>query len=211
MVLEGDYNDNNHRSARRLSSWEVLPLTGAPRMGIVPSPTLVNIEGDASQEILIPSSDGYVYAFGPDSRLLWRYHYGMGLSSLSATEMVVADLSRDGRPEIVFGVYGKSGGERGRLIVLSSNGELLHDIKLPDQNPDSGNGVGPCAAPTIADVDGNGTLEILLLTIDHGLDIFTVEGSACNCSVSGADEDLYCGPWPTGRGNYLRNGRVPGS
>jgi hypothetical protein len=210
MVLEGDYSDNNHRSARRLPGWEVLPLSGAPRTGIVPSPTLVNIEGDTNPEILTPSSDGYVYAFSPDSKLLWRYHYGRGISPLSATEMVVADLSRDGRPEIIFGVYGKPGGEHGRLIILSSNGDLLYDIKLPGQNSDSGNGVGPCAAPTIADVDGDGTLEILVLTIDHGLDIFTVEGSACNCTVPGGEDDLYCGPWPTGRGNYLRNGRIPG-
>ena len=32
------------------------------------------------------------------------------------------------------------------------------------------------------------------VTIDHGLDVFSVPGSAENCM-----------PWPTGRGNYLRN------
>jgi len=49
------------------------------------------------------------------------------------------------------------------------------------------------------DIDGNGTLEILILTIDHGLDIFTVEGASCNCVPHNADEDVYCGLWPTGR------------
>ncbi len=218
MVLEGDYAANNHRSARRLPGWEELPLTKRPLPnndwyppGVVPSPTLANIEGDARLEILTPSSDGYVYAFGPDSTLLWHYNYAQLRPLAYASEITVADLSGDGRPEIIFGVYGEPGGERGRLIILSSSGQLLYDIKLPGQRKDSGNGVGPCATPTVADIDGDGTLEILILTIDHGLDIFTVDGSSCNCTVPGADQDLYCGPWPTGRGNYLRNGRVPGS
>ena len=79
------------------------------------------------------------------------------------------------------------------------------------QKRDSGNGVGPCATPTVTDLDGDGNLEILVMTIDHGLDIFTVEGSGSNCSPPGADPQVYAGPWPTGRGNYLRNGRMPGS
>ena len=123
----------------------------------------------------------------------------------------MADLSGDGRPEVVFGTFGEPGGEEGYLVVLSSAGELLHDIALPNQQADSGNGVGACATPTVADIEGDGTLEILVLTIDHGMDVFTVDTSACNCAPAGADESLYCGPWPTGRGTYLRDGRVPGS
>lgn len=36
----------------------------------------------------------------------------------------------------------------------------------------------------------------------------------CSGNGDGDDQDaadapdLYCGPWPTGRGNYLRNGRI---
>ena len=123
MVLEGDYAANNHRSARRLPGWEELPLTKRPLPnndwyppGVVPSPTLANIEGDARLEILTPSSDGYVYAFGPDSNLLWRYNYAQLKPLAYASEIAVADLSRDGRPEIIFGVYGEPGGEHGRLI-----------------------------------------------------------------------------------------------
>jgi len=218
MVLEGDYEATGRRSARRLEGFEVLPLTEEPQYNegwyppsVVPAPTLADIEGDQRPEILFPSPDGYVYAFSPDGALLWRHDYVGGLPLAYATEVTVADLNGDGRPEIVFGVWGRPGTESGRLVILASNGQLLHDVKLPGQNPDSGNGVGPAAAPTIADIDGDGTLEILVLTIDHGLDIFTVEGSACNCVPPGADPDLYCGPWITGRGSYLRDGRIPGT
>jgi len=218
MVLEGDYAANGHRSGRRLPGWEVLPLTEEPFFNddwyppsVVPSPALADIEGDSRLEIITPTSDGHVYAFGPDSKLLWRYDYSQGKPLAYASETAIADLSGDGRPEIIFGVYGEPGDSHGRLVILSSAGQLLHDISLPNQNPDSGNGVGPCATPTIADIDGDGNLEILVLTIDHGLDIFTVSNSSCNCVPQNADPDLYCGPWPTGRGNYLRNGRRPGA
>jgi hypothetical protein len=56
--------------------------------------------------------------------------------------------------------------------------------------------------PTVADVDGggDGTLEIVVSLkdgVDHVRQLldYTVPGSAENCL-----------PWPTGRGNYLRNG-----
>lgn len=54
------------------------------------------------------------------------------------------------------------------------------------------------AAPSVADRDGDGTLEIVLLTFDHGVDVYNVPGSGTQCL-----------PWPTGRGNLLRNGQGP--
>jgi hypothetical protein len=216
MVLEGDYAATGHRSARRLAGWEMLPLSEEPLYNDdwyppsgVPSPALADIEGDDRPEIIAPVADGYVYALSPDAELLWRYDYTRGAPLMYASEVAVADLNRDGRPEVIFGTYGEREGD-GHLVVLSSNGQLLYDIELPNQNGGSGNGIGPAAGPTVADIDGDGQLEILLLTIDHGLDIFTVPGSSCNCTPAGADTDLYCGLWPTGRGNYLRNGRAPG-
>ena len=61
-----------------------------------------------------------------------------------------------------------------------------------------GNGIGVPAAPSIADLDGDGRLEIVLSTFDHGIDVYRVPGSGTNCL-----------PWPTGRGNLLRNGAAP--
>ena len=61
-----------------------------------------------------------------------------------------------------------------------------------------GNGVGVPAAPSIGDLTGDGTLEIVLTTFDHGIDVYTVPGSGTGCL-----------PWPTGRGSTLRNGAGP--
>lgn len=113
-----------------------------------------------------------------------------------ASEVTVADLDADGRPELVFGVYSLQA-NGGRLVVLSNVGAKLFDVTLPGQRSD-GNGIGAPAAPTIADLDGDGTLEILVATFDHGVDVFHVPGSATNCV-----------PWPTGRGSLLRAGSGP--
>lgn len=47
------------------------------------------------------------------------------------------------------------------------------------------------------DLDGDGQLEVLVQTFDHGLDVFTVPGSAENCLM-----------WPTARGGPLRSGQL---
>jgi hypothetical protein len=84
-------------------------------------------------------------------------------------------------------------------MILSASGTVLHDVPLPDPGY-NGNGNGAPAAPTVGDVDGDGQLEILVQTFDHGLDVFTVPGSGTNCVV-----------WPTARGGPLRMGQQNGS
>ena len=49
-------------------------------------------------------------------------------------------------------------------------------------------------------LDGDGQLELFVQTFDHGMDVFTVPGSACNCT-----------PWPTDRGGPLRTGQPNGN
>jgi hypothetical protein len=204
MVLEGSYGDGS-RSARRLAGWEELPETDHPwARGAgdwyppdgVPAPSVASILGDTRPEIVAPGNDGFMYGIGPDADLLWRFNYAMGAAKTFASEATIADLNRDGRPEVIFTTYALRP-DAGRLVVLANTGALLYDVTLPAQG-DNGNGIGGPAAPTVGDVDGDGALEVLVMTFDHGLDVFTVAGSGDNCL-----------PWPTGRGNLLRNGRGP--
>ncbi len=80
-------------------------------------------------------------------------------------------------------------------MILDQDGNVLHDVKLPEQGT-NGNGKGAPAAPTVMDADNNGTLEILVQTFGAGLFIYTVPGSKENLQL-----------WPTARGNFLRDGR----
>jgi hypothetical protein len=193
------------RSARRHRGFTTLPLSRKPavRTGAdyyppsgIPAPTVVDIAGDRRPEIVASVPDGSVYAVGPTGKRLWRYDYAHGAAKTFASEVVAADLNRDGTPELVFGTYALAP-RSGRLVVLSAAGKRLHDIRLRHQGTD-GNGIGVPAAPSIADLDGDGRLEIVVSTFDHGLDVYRVPGSGANCL-----------PWPTGRGNLLRNGAGP--
>jgi hypothetical protein len=203
MVLDGAHR-GGLRSARRHPGFETLPLTAKPAVrpdgdwyppSGIPAPTIVDIAGDRRPEIVASVPDGYVYAVSPTGKRLWRHDYAQGAAKTFASEVVAADLNRDGTPELVFGTYALTPAA-GRLVVLSAAGKLLHDIRLPRQGT-NGNGIGVPAAPSIGDLDRDGRLEIVLTTFDHGLDVFRVPGSAAGCL-----------PWPTGRGNLLRNGTV---
>lgn len=206
MVLEGAYGDGS-RSAMRLAGWETLPQGGAPMnvdgwyppMG-VPAATAINISGDFRPEIVVSLNDGFVHAFDAAGNRLWRYNYTHGKAIMFASEVTSADLNQDGSPELIFSTYGDPKAlDSGHLIIIAANGALLHDVFLP--NPGSnGNGNGAPAAPTIADLNGDGQLEILVQTFDHGLDIFTVPGSGCKCML-----------WTTARGGPLRMGAPNGN
>jgi hypothetical protein len=204
MALHGAQTSGAH-SAERLTAFQTLPLSEQPPVRAssdyyppdgIPAPTTVDIVGDPRPEIIAAINDGYVYAISPDGARLWRYDYAKGAPKTFASEVVVADLNKDGSPELVFGTYSLQP-NAGRIVVLAATGAELFDITLPNQGMD-GNGIGVPAAPTLGDLDGNGTLEIVVTTFDHGLDVYTVPGSGGGCML-----------WPTGRANLLRNGMGP--
>lgn len=193
------------RSARRHAGFDHPVVTGKPTprgdgdwyppTGI-PAPTLVDVDGDGHPDIVTAAPDGAVYAVSATGRLLWRYDYAHGQPKTFGSEVVAADLNRDGVPELIFGTYALRA-NAGHLLVLSATGHLLSETVLPHQRHD-GNGIGIAAAPSVGDLDGDGTLEIVTSSIDHGLDVFTVPGS-----------DTAHLPWPTGRGTTSRTGTAP--
>ncbi len=210
MVLEGSYGDGS-RSARRLSEWEHLPLSDYPlsRAGHTwyppanpPSPTVVDILGDGRPETIYGAHDGYVYCISSTAERLWRVNITHGRALMYASEVMVADLNQDSKPELILTTYGDPeniapGQPHGYLMILDTQGNILHDLMLPEQGT-NGNGKGAPAAPTVMDLNGDGNLEIVVQTFGAGCFVYTVPGSAENMLL-----------WPTGRGNYCRDGRPP--
>ncbi len=204
MVLEGSHGDGT-RSARRKPGWETLPRGDAPitvdgwypPTG-VPAPTIVNLVGDARPEIVVSLNDGFVSAFDHTGQRLWRTTTRHGLPISFNSETTVADLNQDGAPELLLATFGDPDiHSSGFLMVLSAaTGAVLHDVALPNPGH-NGNGNGAPAAPAVGDLDGDGQLEVVVQTFDHGIDVFTVPGSAENCVM-----------WPTARGGPVRSGQA---
>jgi hypothetical protein len=203
-VLDGNYGDGS-KAAMRHPGFETMPISQQPVVRAdgdyyppsgIPAPAIANILGDAKPEIVASLNDGFVYAFSSTGQVLWKYDVTHGADHMFMSEPVIADLNDDGVPEVIFGVYSLLP-NGGHLVILDNTGNLLHDVVLPNQGM-NGNGIGVPAAPTVGDLDGDGQLEIAVLTFDHGVDVFTVPGSKTSCL-----------PWPTGRGNLLRNGQGP--
>jgi hypothetical protein len=201
LALEGAHGDGS-RSAMRKPGWETLPrgqwpiqVEGWYPPAGVPAITALNLLGDAEPEVVVSLDDGFLYLFDAGGNRVWRFNYTHGKSIMYASETTVADLNQDGFPELLFATYGDPDQtDSGFLIVLSADGTMLFDVPLPDPGS-NGNGNGAPAAPALGDLDGDGQLEILVQTFDHGMDVFRVPGSADNCLL-----------WPTARGGPLRTG-----
>lgn len=149
--------------------------------------------GEPGLELVFADFAGQVHAASSDGRLLWTTSFTTSSDVLTAG-VAIADLSADGVPELVFATYSPTE-DRSALFVLDAGGNVLHQLPLPRR--------GAMPVPTIADVDGNGTLELVVSLKDaedgvESVRVYTVPGSEPNCL-----------PWPTGRGNDLRNGWVP--
>ena len=141
-------------------------------------------------EMVFAGFDGRIHCVGSERTERWTYAYATAASTLTGG-VAIADLSGDGRPEIVFAAY-STASNASALYVLDAAGALLHRVALP--------GRGSMAVPTVADLDRDGTLEIIVSLKDAASDgaevlVFNVPGSATNCL-----------PWPTGRANVQRNG-----
>ncbi len=170
------------------------PLASASNLvGATNQVTVADIDGARpGLEMIFAGFDGRIHAVSADKTELWATPYAASGRALTGG-VVVADLSGDGSPEIVFTTYSPDQ-DGGALFVLGGDGALLHEVKLPKR--------GSMAVPTIADVNGDGTLEIVVSLKDAQPDnkdvqVFTVPGSKTNCVL-----------WSTGRANLLRNGWV---
>jgi hypothetical protein len=154
--------------------------------------TVVDLDPEREgYEFVFAGFDGRIHAVDSRADEVWQATFTSEAGILTGGVLAV-DLSQDGRPEMVFNTYSTETGQSA-LFVLASNGELLHEVALP--------GRGAMPVPSIGDVDGDGTLEIVVSLKDDedgdDLLVYTVPGSRDNCLL-----------WPTGRGNLWRNGTL---
>lgn len=168
-----DYEDNIVAATNQVSVADLTPESAGP-------------------ELVFAGFDGRIHAVTAAAEPLWTYRYTDDPQVLTGG-VVITDLSADGSPEIVFNTY-STDADKSHLVILDANGDERHRIALPER--------GAMPVPTIADVDDNGTLEIVV-SLKDGVDherqvlVYSVATSQTNCM-----------PWPTGRANLMRSGFV---
>lgn len=191
-----------HHDGTRLAGWESPYHVPAYRAGLwdfdgtnVVAATnqvaVAELRGDRlGPELVFAGFDGAVHAVDARGAALWRFEYTTSDRVLSAG-VAIADLTGDGAAEVVFATYSPDPGQS-RLHFLDRHGRALRAVPLP--------GRGSMAVPTIADADGDGTLDVVVSLKDAANDreqvlVFSIPGSRAGYQ-----------PWPTGRGNLLRDG-----
>ena len=160
-----------------------------------PNPVVADLDGDGFKEILFASYDGKVHAYWVDKTEHGNWPYVIpGVGIRFASEPLVADLDNDGRAEVLFTSWPeKVAGRVGQLHILDYNGNPLYVLDLP---PSLGGGWnGALAAPTLADIDGDGELELVVGTVASGLIAYDLPGTSRSRIL-----------WGTGRGNMQRTG-----
>ena len=167
---------------------------------VMPNPVVVDLDGDGLREILYESYDGRLHAYWLDRTEHGSWPYRIKNSGESfirfGSEPAIADLDSDGRAEVIVTTWTQKGSNAGgQLLILSWNGALLHAIDLPrsTQNWD-----GAMAAPTLANIDADSDLEVVIGTAHTGLVAYDLPNTA-NARVL----------WGTGRGGYFRTGVAP--
>lgn len=189
--------------------WTVLP-DPAPGSGplsqdynrietVAVNTVLADLDGDGTREILFPSYDGRLHAYWLDKTMRGAWPFDVPGSGIRfASEPAVADLDNDGRAEVIFTSWPEKGAGRvGQLHILDWQGNQLHavDLPAPGAGADWNGGLG---APTLANIDADPDLEVVVGTSHSGVVAYDLPGSAGARVL-----------WGTGRGSFKRTGLAP--
>lgn len=161
----------------------------------VTSAAVADLDGDGKMEILYPSYDGRLHAYWLDKTEHGSWPYKVPGSGIRfASEPAVVDLDGDGKAEVIFTSWPENGGGRvGQLHILDELGNPLQAVDLPAPFGDDWN--GGLGAPTVANIDADADMEVVVGTSGSGVVAYDLPGSAgAQCR------------WCTGRGSNRRTG-----
>lgn len=174
------------------------------------SPAIANIDNDDYSEIVVATNKGHVLVVNHDGSVLWNVDLAPAFGMAPGTQHInaspaVADIDNDGRAEIVVatGTIYPSVCTQGGIIVLEHNGAVKPGWPvLADDymTPPAGCADSIFSTPALADLDGDGDLEIIAGGFDKRVRALHHDGRP----VAGYPIDSYLSTkyptWPTLKG-----------
>ncbi len=177
-------------------------LSGA-YLNLGSSPTLADLDGNGTLEVIIagrdldggsPGDGGMVYVYRHNGSLLWQKHVRAPINSTPTT----ADLTGDGTLDVVVSMGGvvEPQAWNGGVIALNGvNGAELWTFDTQDwlnHHPDGWRD-GVFSTPAIADINGDGQLEITFGAWDQCIYLLDRNGNPLWGNLPGILPETYCG------------------
>ncbi|KAA3663074.1 MAG: VCBS repeat-containing protein [Chloroflexi bacterium] len=204
------FNADRSRWSGSGKNWEAIPTpdgSAAPLIenynvieSVHPNPVIADLDGDGLKEVLYPSYDGRLHTYWLDKTEHHNWPFNVNATGPGyrfASEPIIADLDNDSKAEVIFTSWPQKGSNYvGKLHILSYQGSVLQEINLPAAfgSPDWNGGL---AAPTIANIDADSDMELVINTSHSGFVAYDLPGTA-NARIL----------WGTGRNNYQRTGSL---
>uniref|UniRef100_UPI0034E009C6 FG-GAP-like repeat-containing protein n=1 Tax=Candidatus Thiodubiliella endoseptemdiera TaxID=2738886 RepID=UPI0034E009C6 len=154
-------------------------------VGNAASPTLADIDGDGDLDLVVGERDGtlkYYQNTGTTSNPAYEVKTGdsnpfNGIYVGNAASPTLADIDGDGDLDLVVGE------NNGTLKYYQNTGTTsnpAYEVKTGDSNPFNGIDVGDSSKPTLADIDGDGDLDLVVGESDGTLKYYQNTGTTSN-------------------------------
>ncbi len=144
------------------------------------SPVLADLDRNGTREVIIGSLDGRVYVYDEAGRPLWNRYadaYSTPAGPINGS-VAVGDLDGDGRPEVV------AGSDNGWVFAWHGDGSMVAGWpQFTGWNADypykcaTNACTGVVAAPTVADLDGDGKAEVIVGSYSHKMFVWKGDGT----------------------------------
>ncbi|MBS1493876.1 MAG: LruC domain-containing protein [Bacteroidetes bacterium] len=166
-ILIGSYDKKFHAYKTNGTEVNGFPVTTT---GLIRSTAAVYLNPNGSRVIAFGSDDGKLYAVDKNGANLPGFPVQTP-KAIKSSPMIV-DLNNDGQKEIVV----LSGD--GKMYAYSFNGTALSGFPVQVQNTEDNFGnIIIMPSPAAVDLDGNGTKEIVIGTLDKTLKVLNSDGS----------------------------------